>query len=91
MSRTDDIITRKRIESKTFDQAYREENAKLKSAIALIQLRKMEGLTQRELARKTGKPQSTIARIENGNMNATVKLLEEIAECIGRELVIKFS
>ncbi len=91
MSRTDDIITRKRIESRTFDQAYHEENAKLKSAIALIQLRKMEGLTQRELARKTGKPQSTIARIENGNMNATVKLLEEIAECIGRELVIKFS
>ncbi|NCA98525.1 MAG: XRE family transcriptional regulator [Clostridia bacterium] len=90
MSRTDELISRKRAESQSFDQAFQSENAKLKAAVALIELRKKEGLTQRELAEKTGKPQSTIARIENGNMNATVKLLEEIAQSIGRELVISF-
>jgi transcriptional regulator with XRE-family HTH domain len=37
-----------------------------------------------------GKPQSTIARIENGNMNASLKVLSEIAASVGRKLEIRF-
>lgn len=55
-----------------------------------MRLREEKGLSQRELAELVGKPQSTIARIENGNMNTTVKLLEEIAEPLDKEIVIKF-
>lgn len=90
MSRTDDIIQKKRLTSKKFDEVFCEENAKLKASLMLVKLRKEEGLSQRELAERAGKPQSTIARIENGNMNATIKLLEEIAQSVGRELSISF-
>jgi transcriptional regulator with XRE-family HTH domain len=55
-----------------------------------MKLRDAEGLTQRQLAEKVGKPQSTIARIENGNMNASFKVLNEIAASLGKKLEIQF-
>jgi ribosome-binding protein aMBF1 (putative translation factor) len=90
MSRTDELIKKKRNSSKAFDCAYREEDAKLKAAIALMELREDMGWSQRELAERSGKPQSTIARIENGNMNATVKLLAEIGDAVGCRLTISY-
>lgn len=41
----------------------------------LAQLRKELGFSQRELAEKVGKSKSTIARIENGTLNASFKVL----------------
>ncbi|WP_156656245.1 helix-turn-helix domain-containing protein, partial [Liquorilactobacillus mali] len=38
-----------------------------------------------------GKPQSTIARIENGSMNASTKVLSEIAQATNQRLTIQFS
>lgn len=90
MSKTDELINNKRKNSEEFDRAYREEDAKLKAAIALMELRQSRGWTQRDLAEKSGKPQSTIARIENGNMNATVKLLAEIGTAAGCQLTISY-
>jgi len=37
-----------------------------------------------------GKPQSTIARIEEGKMNVSVRLLQEIAIAANKELSIQF-
>ncbi|MDN6502881.1 MAG: helix-turn-helix domain-containing protein, partial [Tetragenococcus koreensis] len=36
------------------------------------------------------KPQSTIARIENGNANPTIKTLEQIADSVGKQLTFSF-
>ncbi|OJG76409.1 hypothetical protein RV10_GL003737 [Enterococcus pallens] len=47
-------------------------------------------MTQRELAEKVGKPQSTIARIENGSMNVSFNVLYEIATSVGKEVTIGF-
>lgn len=69
MSSIDDSIKKKEAESATFVAEYEKESQRLEVAIALTQLRKELGLSQRELAEKVGKPQSTIARIENGSMN----------------------
>ncbi|OJG74703.1 hypothetical protein RV10_GL004691 [Enterococcus pallens] len=56
----------------------------------MTQLRSELGLSQRELAERVGKPQSTIARIENGSMNPSFSVLYEIAAKVGKELHIEF-
>lgn len=48
------------------------------------------GLTQREFAKLIGKPQSTVARIENGNVNTSTKMLSEIAQATKKRLIIQF-
>jgi ribosome-binding protein aMBF1 (putative translation factor) len=64
------------------------EGKRLETAIALMKLREEEGLSQRELAKKVGKPQSTIARIENGSMNVTFDTLMDIVLALGRKMTI---
>ena len=64
------------------------EGERLETAIALMKLREEEGLTQRELAMKVGKPQSTIARIENGSMNVTFDTLMDIVTALGKKMTI---
>ena len=66
------------------------ETTKLESAIALSEVRKSEGLSQRELSAISNIPQSTIARIESG-ANTSIDTLTKIANAIGKKLVIKFS
>ncbi|WP_208001773.1 helix-turn-helix domain-containing protein [Macrococcus brunensis] len=65
-------LIRKRIEERP-ERAdiYREEEFKTAAALALLNLRKQKGLTQKELTQLIGKPQSTISRIETGEMNPT--------------------
>lgn len=55
------------------------------------ELRENMGMSQRDFASLVGKPQSTIARIENGSMNASTKLLSEIAQATNQRLTIQFS
>ena len=64
------------------------ERKRLDAAVTLMQLREKEGLTQRELAIKAGKPQSTIARIESGSVNVRLDTLTEIANAVGKTLTV---
>jgi predicted transcriptional regulator len=90
MSKIDKLIDKKIAESGSFAEEYGRENERLHVAVALMRLREAEGLTQRQLAEKVGKPQSTIARIENGNMNVSYGILSEIAAGLGKKLEIRF-
>ena len=90
MSRIDKLIEEKTAENAEFAREYDRENERLQVAVALIRLRESEGLTQRQLAEKVGKPQSTIARIENGNMNVSYGVLSKIAFSLGKTLEIRF-
>ena len=54
------------------------------------ELRKAEGLAQRQLAEKVHKPQSTIARIENGRINVTFKTMKEIANALDKDIEVRF-
>lgn len=90
MSTIDELIKKKKAGSATFAAEYEKESQRLEVAIALTQLRKDLGLSQRELAAKVGKPQSTIARIENGSMNPSLTVLYEIASKVGKELHVEF-
>lgn len=54
----------------------------------LINARIEAGMTQEELAKRSGVRHSTISRIENGNCMPTVKTLKALASGMGKKLVI---
>lgn len=54
---------------------------------AMIDARKSSGLTQKQLAEKTGIAQSDISKLETGNANPTLKMLQRLAD--GMEMSIR--
>ncbi len=69
-------------EIQAFDAHYR-------LAGELLALRKARGLTQRQLARKTGVNQSEISRIEGGRANPTLSTVAVIAGALGAEFTVR--
>ena len=57
---------------------------------AMIKARTAQNLTQKDLADKTGINQANISKLENGNMNPSLKLLKRIADGLGMNLRIEF-
>ncbi|MFC0616174.1 helix-turn-helix domain-containing protein [Enterococcus faecalis] len=90
MTTINQLIEQKKKSSSSFAKEYELESQRLEVAVLLIQLRKELGFSQRELAEKVGKPQSTIARIENRTLNVSFKVLYEIAHGLGKELHLEF-
>lgn len=52
----------------------------------IIKARKEQGLTQEELAEKTGIQRSNLSRLEGGNYNPSLELLSRVARGLGTEL-----
>ena len=71
---------------KIFDEYGRQ----LEIAYQILQLRKEKKLSQAQLAKKIGTKQSNIARMEAGQQNFSVDILEKIANAFGRNLKIMF-
>lgn len=55
-------------------------------AMQIVVLREQEGITQVELAERTGISQADISRIERGATNPTAKTLQRIAEALNAEV-----
>ena len=51
--------------------------------------RRQAGLTQRDLARRAGTPQSAIARIESGRANPTVTTVQRLLDATGYALQLQ--
>jgi predicted transcriptional regulator len=64
---------------KKFQHLAQEEGAIIDIVIAIAEARKKKRLTQAQLAKKVGMPQSQLARIESGNHNVTLKNLARVA------------
>ncbi|HIB1875196.1 TPA: helix-turn-helix domain-containing protein [Enterococcus faecium] len=84
-----DDYLEKRLKEPEFKASFEAENAKLTSAVALMEARESAGLTQRELAELASVPQSTVARIERGN-NTSFDTLSKIANALGKKLQVNF-
>ena len=52
--------------------------------------RKMQRITQKELAKRTGLSQANISNIENGATRPTIDSLQKIADAFGKRLIIRF-
>lgn len=57
---------------------------------AMIDARKSTGLTQKQLAARTGIAQSDISKLEGGNGNPSLKTLQRIAAGLGMRVKIEF-
>jgi len=49
------------------------------------------GITQKQLAEKSGVSQANISKIENGIYKPSIPILKRIAEGLGKRLVIEFA
>ena len=56
----------------------------------IAQLRKEQGLTQKQLAEITGITQADISRLESGTANPSLRTLKRLAEGMGMELKLEF-
>ncbi|MDR3314695.1 MAG: helix-turn-helix domain-containing protein [Oscillospiraceae bacterium] len=56
----------------------------------IVQARAEQGLTQQELARRVGLPQSNISRLESGSYNPSLAFLKKVADGLGKELHVEF-
>lgn len=57
---------------------------------AMIDARKASGLTQKELAEKTGIAQGDISKLENGSGNPSIRTLQRLAAGMGMKVRIEF-
>lgn len=74
--------------NKKFQQFYQEEKRLLTLAIEIADARKKKRLTQTQLAKKAGMPQSQIARIESGSHNVTIGTLNRVASALNLKLKV---
>ena len=58
---------------------------------ALISLRKVHHMTQKELAARTGLTQANICNLEKGTSKPTIDSLKKIADATGTRLTIEFA
>ena len=85
--KTLDKIFEKDRNNPTLAEHYLEEKARLENALAVLRAREAAGLTQRDLAKKSGVPQSTIARIEKG-ANTSLSTMCKIAFALDKQVKI---
>ncbi len=57
---------------------------------AMIDARKSSGLTQKQLAERTGIAQSDISKLEGGNANPSLRTLQRLAAGMGMRIKIEF-
>ena len=69
-----------------FAKEYGAEIAKLSLSETLISARKKAGLTQQELARKIGRSQPYVAKLERGDANPTLAAIGSILAVLGVRL-----
>jgi ribosome-binding protein aMBF1 (putative translation factor) len=60
-------------------------------AEAVIEKRIEQGMSQSDLAKKIGTKQSAISRLESGNYNPSIKLLEKVANALHLKLSVTLS
>ena len=88
MSKIQNFIKKDIEKNPKLKKKYEQASLNLDAAVLVKDMRKDLGMTQVEFAKYVGKPQSTIGRIEAGNMNVSIGLLNEIANRAHRQVML---
>jgi DNA-binding XRE family transcriptional regulator len=64
--------------------------AQYEALFALREAREKSGLTQSELATRSGVPQETISKIESGKRNVELNTLISLGNALGKKVRIEF-
>ncbi|MFZ4649035.1 MAG: helix-turn-helix domain-containing protein [Patescibacteria group bacterium] len=86
-----DEVLKEALKDKKTKELFDEYGRQLEISYQILQLRRAKKISQADLAQKIGSTQSNIARLEGGNQNFTIKLLEKVARALGAELSVKIS
>ncbi len=73
-----------------FAQEYNAIQPEMDAIRSMIEARKSQNLTQKQLAELTGINQGDISKLENGLRNPTIQLLKRIADSMNMTLKIEF-
>lgn len=73
-----------------FVQEYNAVQPEMDAIRSMIEARKSQNLTQKQLAELTGINQGDISKLENGLRNPTIQLLKRIADSMNMTLKIEF-
>lgn len=79
--------------NEVFDKIFtKDEKAEIDVEVQLmeemIKARKEKGLTQKELGKLCGLPQSSIARIENGTFSPSISTVTRVLSALGKRLYV---
>lgn len=78
------------LQNKEFKKEYDALETEFSIVQAMLDARKASGLTQKDLAERTGIAQADISKLENGNANPSLKTLQRLAEGMGMKLRLEF-
>lgn len=78
------------LQNAEFKKEYDALEFRYKIATALARLRKDKKITQAELAEKLKTTTSVVSRIESGNQNVSVDMVEKIAAALGKKAEFSF-
>ena len=81
----------KQLEDPEFKAEWEALQPELSLVQAMIDARKVSGLTQKELSERTGIAQADISKLENGTRNPSLKLLKRLADGMGMDLKLVFT
>lgn len=81
----------KSLQDPEFRKAWEERELKYQIISEFIRLRNEKQMTQAELAEKAGTTQAVISRLERGNANLTLSMMERIAKVFGRKVRVSFA
>lgn len=78
------------LKDETFKKEYEGLEPEYEIISSLIDARKSNNVTQKQLSEATGIAQSDISKIENGSANPTLKLLQRLADGLNMSLKVEF-
>ena len=81
---------KEQMKDETFKKEYESLGPEYELISSLIDARKLNHVTQKQLADATGIAQLDISKIENGSGNPTIKILKRLADGLGMNLKIEF-
>ena len=81
---------KEQLQNEDFKKEYDALDAEFSIIQAMLDARTAAGLTQKDLATRTGIAQADISRLENGNANPSLRTLQRLAEGMGMKLKLEF-
>ena len=79
------------LQNEEFKKEYDELDVEFSIIQTMLDARKAAGLTQKDLAERTGIAQADISKLENGNANPSLKTLQRLASGMGMRLKLEFN
>ena len=89
MKTLDDFL-KEELQDPEFRKAYEALQPEYEIKSAMIQARMNSGMTQKQLAEKTGIAQADISKLENGNANPSLRTLQRLASGMGMQVKLEF-